>query len=132
MKINWIPSCNHWMCKVLYQWCSKTICQACSMVLFHPYLGFLYHNQSWWCGTRDIKKRKGGREWYCSKNIWAYYKSKPKYLSLSCWIISTLNFFLFLAWPDMLRKQKGGVFVNTRHIFMRANLQRFDRHIKFS
>ena len=62
MKINWIPSCNQWMCKVLYQQCSRTICQACSMVLFHLYLGFLCHNQLWWCGTRDFKKSKGGRE----------------------------------------------------------------------
>jgi len=82
MKINWIPSCNHWMCKVLYQWCSRTICQACSMVLFPLYLGFLCHNQSWWCRTRDIKKRKWGREndivaklfeltTNSSQNIWA-------------------------------------------------------------
>ena len=31
---------------VLYQRCSRTICQACSMVLFHLYLGFLCQNQS--------------------------------------------------------------------------------------
>jgi len=61
-KINWIPSCNQWMCTALYQRCSRTICQACSMVLFHLYLGFLCHSQTRWCGTRDFKKRKGGRE----------------------------------------------------------------------
>jgi hypothetical protein len=137
MKINWIPSCNQWMCKVLYQQCSRTICQACSMVLFHLYLGFLCHNQLWWCGTRDFKKRKGGREWYCSKNFTGL-TTNPSQNIWTCHVESSLLKFCPFSclghqtWLEMLRKQKGGVFLNTRQIFMRANLQRFDRQIKFS
>jgi len=48
MKINWIPSCNQWIRKVLCHRCSRTICQACCIIIFQLYLGIRRHNQTWW------------------------------------------------------------------------------------
>ena len=94
------------MCTALYQQCSRTLCQACSMVLFHIYRGFLCHSQTRCCGTRDFKKKiksnmgkhgtrdfiRGEREWwgYCSKNFTGF-TTNP---SQNIWLDYCLTIFL--------------------------------------